>query len=74
MQRLELLPGYVDLAEWLHIFVIDTLASVTLSEDLDHIVAGNDDCNFKAGDRIWLVFSVVGLFPWITLAMKRFLS
>jgi hypothetical protein len=42
-----------------HIFVLDTLANVTLSEDLGYIETGNDDGNFKAGDRIWLVFSLV---------------
>ena len=73
MLRLESLQGQnLDLEQWLHIFVLDALANVTLSEDLKYIEAGNDDGNLEASLRTWRMFSLVGLFPWITSLMQGF--
>lgn len=64
--RLKGLQGeWVDLAEWMHIFALDSLATVTFSKSLDYTGKGDDGGNMTASDKHWAYFTVVGLFPWL---------
>lgn len=56
---------FVDLSEWMHIFALDALATVTLSKSVDYTSKRNDDGNMSASDKHWAYFTVVGLFPWL---------
>lgn len=55
----------VELDHWLHLFILDTLADITLSENMGFVQRGHDDDACRRSDDMWRVFSVLGLFPEI---------
>lgn len=70
--KLKTLRGdWVDLSEWMHIFALDALATVTFSKSNGYTSAGNDGGNMVGSDKHWAYFTVVGLFPWLVDLTQR---
>jgi hypothetical protein len=59
----------VDLAEWMHIYSLDALSHVVLSNSLDYTAQGSDGGNGAASESIWSLFTTLGLFPGFVWAM-----
>ena len=56
---------WIDLAEWMHIYALDGIASFTLGKSPNYMDTGRDGQNMVASDKHWAYFTVVGLFPWL---------
>jgi hypothetical protein len=62
---------WIDLAEWMHIYALDGIASFTFSKSPRYTEKGNDAGNMAVSDKHWAYFTVVGLFPWIVYVTQN---
>jgi hypothetical protein len=53
----------VDLANWGHIFALDSVSQFTLGKSPGYTDKGSSEGNENASDALWQCFTVVGLFP-----------
>jgi hypothetical protein len=64
VEKLKELEGqWLDLSDWMHIYALDALGSITLGKSPGYTAKGHDGGNAFAGDKLWAYFTVVGLFP-----------
>ncbi|KAH6863464.1 cytochrome P450 [Alternaria alternata] len=62
--KLEDLRGTeVGLANWGHIFALDSMSQFTLGKSPGYTDRGSDDGNEDASHALWQCFTVIGLFP-----------
>jgi hypothetical protein len=62
--KLEDLRGKeVGLANWGHIFALDSMSQFTLGKSPGYTDKGSDDGNEDASHALWQCFTVIGLFP-----------
>jgi cytochrome P450 len=52
-----------DLANWTHIFALDSVSQFTLGKSPGYTEKGSDEGNGDASDALWQCFTVIGLFP-----------
>jgi len=53
----------VDLAEWTHIFALESMSQFTLGKRPGYTEKGSDEGNGDASDALWQCFTVIGIFP-----------
>lgn len=53
----------VELDHWLHHFILDALADITLSENIGFVQKGHDDDACYRSVNMWRVFCILSLFP-----------
>jgi hypothetical protein len=53
----------VDLAEWMHIYSLDSLSWFVLSKSPDYTSKAHDGDNGAASESIWSIFTLLGMFP-----------
>jgi hypothetical protein len=60
----------VELAEWAHIYSLDSLSWFVLSKSLDYTGQGHDGNNSAASQSLWSIFTTLGLFPEYVKVMQ----
>ncbi|KAI4656873.1 uncharacterized protein J4E78_006764 [Alternaria triticimaculans] len=53
----------LNLAEWTHIFALESMSQFTLGKRPGYTEKGSDEGNADASDALWQCFTVIGIFP-----------